>query len=85
MSDVFNSSGQAELLLTGLTNSQTVRTCEIAGINAVVFVRGKKPDKETIKIAEECKIPLLSSELSMFESCGILYSMGIKTPGSKKC
>lgn len=81
MSDVLNSSGSAELLLTGLTNSQTVRTCEIAGINVVVFVRGKKPDKETIKLAEECEIPLLSSKLSMFKSCGILYSHGIKNPG----
>lgn len=80
MSDVLNSSAPAELLLTGLTNNQTVRTCEIAGISAVVFVRGKKPDKETIKLAEECRIPLLSSELCLFDACGILYSRGIKSP-----
>lgn len=83
MSDVLNSSVQAELLLTGLTNNQTIRTCEIAGIGAVIFLRGKKPDKETIKLAEKSNILLLTSKLSMFEACGILYSQGIKNHKEK--
>ncbi|MGQ9663888.1 MAG: DRTGG domain-containing protein [bacterium] len=80
MSDVLNNNAPAELLLTGLTNSQTIRTCEIAGISAVVFVRGKKPDIKTIRLAEECNIPILCSELSLFDACGILYAKGIKSP-----
>ncbi len=77
MSDVLNAQVPAELLITGLTNNQTIRTCEIAGINAIVFVRAKTPDPETIRLAETCKIPLLSCELSMFETCGLLYTNGI--------
>lgn len=83
MSDVLNSSVSAELLLTGLANNQTIRTCDIAGIGVIIFVRGKKPDKETIKLAEESDILLLSSKLSMFDACGILYSQGIKNPEEK--
>lgn len=83
MSDVLNSSVPADILLTGLANNQAVRTCEIAGIKTVVFLRGKKPDKETIKLAEESEILCLSSKLSMFEACGILYSQGIGHPGEK--
>jgi predicted transcriptional regulator len=83
MSDVLNSKTPAELLVTGLTNNQVVRTCEIAGIKAIIFVRGKTPDEETIKLAESCKIPLLSCDLSMFETCGLLYSCGLKNPDSK--
>ncbi len=78
MSDVLHSNAPAELLVTGLANNQAVRTCEIAGIKAIIFVRGKLPPAETINLAEECNIPLLSCNFSMFEACGILYSNKIK-------
>lgn len=79
MSDVLALNRPGELLLTGLANNQTIRTCEIAGISAVVFVRGKRPPAQTIALARECSIPVLSTGLSMFEACGILYSNGVKT------
>ncbi|MCX7994732.1 MAG: hypothetical protein N3A65_03015 [candidate division WOR-3 bacterium] len=78
MSDVLHSGVPADLLLTGLANNQVVRTCDIAGIKAILFVRGKVPPGETIKLAEECTIPLLVCEHSMFEACGIIYSKGLK-------
>lgn len=66
------------LLITGLTNKQVVRTCEIAGIGAIIFVRGKNPSADTIELAEQCQIALLTTKLKMFEACGILYTKGIK-------
>jgi hypothetical protein len=66
------------ILITGLTNKQVVRTCEIAGVGAIVFVRGKYPAPETIQLARQCDIPLLATKLKMFEACGILYTSGIK-------
>jgi predicted transcriptional regulator len=66
------------LLITGLTNKQVVRTCEIAGVAAIVFVRGKNPSAETIELAKQCSIPLLTTRLKMYEACGTLYSNGIK-------
>ena len=77
MSDVLAFSQPGALLLTGLTNNQVIRTCEIAGICAVVFVRGKNPSAETIQLAQTCNIPILSTQLSMFEACGILFSNGM--------
>jgi len=65
------------ILITGLTNKQVVRTCEIAGVGAIIFVRGKNPAEETIKLAEQCEIPLLTTKLKMFEACGILYTKGV--------
>ncbi|KPK64283.1 hypothetical protein AMJ83_03405 [candidate division WOR_3 bacterium SM23_42] len=65
------------LLITGLTNKQVVRTCEIAGIGAIVFVRGKNPSAETIELAQQCNIPLLTTKLKMYEVCGILYTNGV--------
>jgi hypothetical protein len=56
MSDVLRYSGPGKLLLTGLTNIQVIRTCDIADILAVVFVRGKIPSTETVKLSKKCDI-----------------------------
>ena len=78
MSDILSSANPGALLLTGLTNVQAIRTCQIAGIKAVIFVRNKRPDTVTIELAKQCKIPTLVTGLSMFDASGILYSNGIK-------
>ncbi|MFP3895452.1 MAG: hypothetical protein ACLFV5_01255 [Anaerolineales bacterium] len=78
MSDVLAISHRNALLLTGLTNPQVVRTAEMADIRAVVFVRGKYPPPETIALAEEKGITLLSSVYTMYESCGRLYQAGLR-------
>ena len=77
MSDVLSFMKSESLLLTGLTNLQVVRTAEMSDLVAVCFVRGKKPDQETIKMAESKNIPLLTTPLPMFESCGRLYEKGL--------
>lgn len=84
MSDVLAFANTGSLLLTGLVNTQVIRTCEIAGICAVVFVRGKKPPVETIKLSEEFTIPVLTTDLPMFEACGILYAQGIKGKADRR-
>jgi predicted transcriptional regulator len=77
MSDVLSFVKPNALLLTGLTNPQVVRTAEMADLRAVCFVRGKKPEQETIDMAEAKDIPLLVTPLPMFESCGRLYQAGL--------
>jgi predicted transcriptional regulator len=77
MSDVLSFVKSGSLLLTGLTNPQVVRTAEMADIAAICFVRGKKPGAETIEIAKSKDIPLLTTYLPMFESCGRLHEEGL--------
>lgn len=77
MSDVLAFSQSGALLLTGLVNIQTIQTAYIAEIKAIVFVRGKKPDDNVIAMAKEKKIPLLGTQYSMYEACGILYEKGL--------
>jgi predicted transcriptional regulator len=81
MSDVLAFTHAGTLLMTGLTNPQAVRTAEMAGIVAIVFVRGKLPPPETIALAEEKGIPLLASRYTMYETCGRLYQAGLKGCG----
>jgi predicted transcriptional regulator len=77
MSDVLAFSKPGGLLLTGLTNPQVVRTAEMAELEAICFVRGKIPEKETIDLARNKKIPLLRTHLSLFASCGRLFEKGM--------
>jgi len=77
MSDVLSFVKSESLLLTGLTNPQVVRTAEMSDLAAVCFVRGKKPGQETIEIAKSKDIPLLTTRLPMFESCGRLHRKGL--------
>jgi len=78
LSDVLAFTKENSVLLTGLTNSQVIRTAEMSDIIGVIFVRGKKPDNYTIELATIKKIPLLTTRLPMYESCGRLYLRGLK-------
>lgn len=77
MSDVLAFIKQDSLLLTGLTNAQVIRTAEMADIQAICFVRGKKPSQQVIALAEEKDIALLATSLPLFEACGRLYRGGL--------
>ena len=77
MSDVLASSQPKAVLLTGLTNPQVVRTAQIAEIRAIIFVRGKQPQTETITIATQENMPLITSPFGMFELCGRLHRAGL--------
>jgi predicted transcriptional regulator len=78
MSDVLAFGKPGLLLLTGLSNAQSVRTANIIDAKAIVFVRGKKPNKEGIELAKEKGIPIISTKLMMYTTCGILFSHGLK-------
>lgn len=84
MSDVLSFAKSGSLLLTGLTNPQVVRTAEMAELAAICFVRGKKPDQETIEMAKSRNIPLLTTPLPMFESCGRLWKQGLPGCSDRK-
>ncbi len=79
MSDLLRNPKEGALLLTGLTSIQVIRTSVIAGIGAVVFVRGKHPDPDMVAQARGHGLPLLSTPLNMYSSCGRLYNKGLKS------
>ena len=78
MSDVLAYVQEDTLLLTGLVNSQSIRTAEMLDLPCVVFVRGKNPHRDAIERARELGMPALSTQYTMYESCGRLYAAGLK-------
>jgi predicted transcriptional regulator len=77
MSDVLAFATENSLLLTGLINSQVIRTAEMVDIAAILFVRGKFPQREAIELARISGIPLLTTPYILFETCGRLYQCGM--------
>lgn len=77
MSDVLASIQPEAVLLTGLCNPQVVRTAQMADVAAIVLVRGKIPQQETIRLAESEEIALITTPYGMFELCGRLFQAGL--------
>lgn len=80
MSDVLAFLQQDSVLLTGLVNIQSVRTANIVNSKAIIYVRGKKPDKDTIKLAKDKNIPVLCTNLRLYDASGKLYVSGLRNP-----
>lgn len=65
------------LLLTGLTTPQVIYTADAVEVQVICFVRGKRPEDQTVKLASERGMALLYTALPLFESCGKLYKEGL--------
>jgi predicted transcriptional regulator len=77
MSDILAGLSEGCILLTGLTTVQVIRTAMVAGVGAVVFVRGKMPPQDVIDLAKDQELPLILSPYSMFVSCGRLHACNL--------
>jgi len=84
MSDVLAFGTEGMVLMTGLTNPQVVRTAEMAGISVIVFVRDKTPPQETLEMAGDAGMTLISTGYTMYEACGRLYAAGLPGRGPVK-
>lgn len=77
MSDVLAYVKDQAVLLTGLVNSQVIRTAVMMDMNCIVFVRSKMPTEEMLELAKESGIVIMSCDKRLYEACGILYSNGL--------
>ncbi len=84
MSDVLAYVKDQAVLLTGLVNSQVVRTAEMMDMVCIVFVRSKCPTDEMIALARESNMVLLKTRKRMYEACGKLYANGLGGNGEAK-
>ena len=78
MSEILAFARPGALMITGLTNVQSVRTADIANVRAIVYIRGKRPAEKAINLARESNIPVLATGLGMFDVCGILRERGLR-------
>ena len=77
MSDVLAFAKDQAVLLTGLINTQAVRTALMMDMVCIVFVRSKTPNDEMIELARENGIVMMSTDKTLYTTCGLLYSNGL--------
>ena len=77
MSDVLAYVKDQGVLITGLVNSQVIRTANMMDMVCIVFARGKVPTEEMIGLARECGIVVMCTKKRAFEASGILYLAGL--------
>lgn len=78
ISEVLASCSRGAVWLTGLLDVQVVNAAELFDLACIVFVGNRRPFKELLDAAVEDEIPILLTELTMFEACGLLYRNGLK-------
>ncbi len=78
MSDVLAYVKEQSILLTGLVNPQVVRTADMMDMSCIVFVRGKTPAEDIVKLACQREIVLMSTNERMFTACGRLWENGLR-------
>ena len=77
MSDVLAYVTDQSVLLTGLVNPQVIRTALMMDMVCIIFVRSKAPNEEMLNLARENGIVMMSTEKTLYNTCGILYSNGL--------
>jgi len=77
MSDVLTLK-ETPMLITGLCNVQTIRTCDMASLDVIIVVRNKKVTDDMIELAADDDMVIMSCSYSMFRVCGMLYEAGLK-------
>jgi DRTGG domain len=77
MSEVLAFCGHGAVLLTGLSNVQSIHTAHLADLRAIVFVNDKRPDEAVLALARARGLPLFSTPLTLYEACGRLHERGL--------
>lgn len=78
MNDVLAGVTKDSVLLTGVISEEVIRTSKVAGVGAIVFVRGKQPTERMLTLAEANKLPVLLTRDSLFVASGRLYMNGLR-------
>lgn len=73
MSDILATVKEPGVLITAMVQPQVIRTVQMLDLIGVVFVNGKYPPEDTLKLAKSIELPVLVTRYSMFETCGKIY------------
>ena len=77
MSDALAYVKDQAVLLTGMVNPQVIRTADMLDMQCIIFVRGKLPGEDILKLARDREIVVMRCDIRMFIACGLLYSHGL--------
>lgn len=79
LSNVLRYGKRGSLLVTCLNQPQVIRSAEISDIPAVLLALGAIPETDMISLARDKNIILLTTQLPMYTTCGLLYTAGLRS------
>jgi predicted transcriptional regulator len=79
LSDVMAGAKSGNLWITVQTHKNIVPAANLVDVAAVVVTGGKSVPQETIDLASQHDIAILSTNLQTFELVGKLYNLGLVT------
>ncbi len=77
LSDVMAHSKKGDIWITLQGHPNIVAVAMLKELTGIIIVNGREPEQETIKKAEAEGLPIMISELPMFELVGKLYESGV--------
>lgn len=75
LSEVMANAKKGNIWVTLQTHPNIVAVAVLKEISAIIIPAGRTPEKETIKKAEQEKVPIMTTELTGFEIVGKLYQI----------
>jgi len=77
LSDVLAHSDKGNVWVTVQIHPNVSAVATAKDLAAVIIANGRSPETDTLKKAEQKKLPILSSPLSTYKVAGKLYELGI--------
>ena len=77
LSGVMANAKEGDVWVTWHVHPNIVAVAIVAKLAAIILVRGRQPEEETVCKAEEEGLPILVTDLPAFEIIGRLHGMGI--------
>lgn len=75
LSDVMGNAREGQIWITLQTHKNILAVAGLKDLPAIILVQGFQPDEDTLKKAEEEKIPVLGTDLDTFTISGKLYEL----------
>lgn len=75
LSDVIANSKERDIWITLQTHQNIIAVAKLKDLAGIVLVNNRKPDEETLKKAEEERVPVMLTQESAFIISGKLYSL----------
>ncbi len=79
VSDILCCRDEGAFLITGLAKIQILRAADMIDLVGICFVRGKVPEVGVVEHARELGLPVILTDRTMYESCGLVYRLGAKS------
>ncbi len=78
LSDVLTHSGKGYVWVTVQIHPNVSAVATAKDLAAIIITNGRSPEAETLRKAEQKKMPILASPWSTYKVAGKLYELGIE-------